>query len=37
VSGRTWLMMLVILGLNWGGFLVTLVYGLRREKGEIGG
>jgi hypothetical protein len=31
VSGRTWLMMLLILGLNWGGFLLALAYGLRRE------
>lgn len=32
MSGRTWLMMLLILALNWGGFIATLVYGLQRDK-----
>jgi len=31
MSTRAWLLMVVILALNWGGFAVTLVYGLRRE------
>jgi hypothetical protein len=30
MSGRTWLMMLLILGLNWGGFVGSLVYGAMR-------
>ena len=32
MSGRTWLMMTLILALNWGGFIGSLAYGLRREK-----
>jgi len=32
MSGRTWLMMTLILALNWGGFIGALAYGLRREK-----
>ena len=36
MSGRTWLMMLVILGINWGGFVLALTYGLRREKKDVG-
>lgn len=31
MSGRTWLMMIVILAINWGGFVAALTYGLRRE------
>jgi hypothetical protein len=30
MSGRTWLMMLLILALNWGGFIGALVYGAIR-------
>lgn len=32
MSGRTWLMMLIVLGLNWGGFIFCLWYGM--AKGE---
>lgn len=32
MSGRTWLMMVAILAINWGGFIVALTYGLKREK-----
>ena len=31
MSGRTWLMMAILLGINWGGFIVLLVYTNRRE------
>jgi hypothetical protein len=31
MSGRTWLMMILLLGLNWGGFIAALVYGAVRE------
>ena len=31
MSGRTWLMMAIVLGINWGGFVALLVYGVRRE------
>ena len=32
MSGRTWVMMLIMLAINWGGFIALLVYGLRRES-----
>ena len=32
MSGRTWVMMLIVLGVNWGGFVGSLVYGLRQES-----
>lgn len=32
MSGRTWVMMLIMLAINWGGFIALLVYGLRRER-----
>ncbi len=31
MSGRTWLMMFLILALNWGGFVFCLWYGSRRS------
>ncbi len=31
MSGRTWLMMAILLGINWGGFIALLVYTSRRE------
>jgi len=31
MSGRTWVMMLIVLGINWGGFVASLLYGLRHE------
>jgi hypothetical protein len=31
MSERTWIVMLIILAINWGGFVGTLVYGLIRE------
>ncbi|MDP6371820.1 MAG: hypothetical protein QF463_03135 [Vicinamibacterales bacterium] len=31
MSGRTWLMMALMLGLNWGGFIALLLFGIRRE------
>ena len=31
MSGRTWLMMAIVLGINWGGFVALLAYGMRRE------
>ena len=31
MSGRTWLMMAIMLGINWGGFIALLVYSNRRE------
>ena len=31
MSGETWLMMAIILGINWGGFIALLVYSSRRE------
>ena len=36
MSGRTWLMMLLILGLNWGGFIAALAYGLQRDRRRRG-
>ena len=30
MSGRTWIMMLIVLAVNWGGFLIMLIYGIRR-------
>ena len=32
MSGRTYVMMFLILALNWGGFIATLAYGVRRDK-----
>ena len=32
MSGRTWVMMLIVLGINWGGFVGSLIYGLRHES-----
>ena len=31
MTGRTWLMMLIVLAINWGGFVALLVYGMTRE------
>ena len=31
MSGRTWTMMLIMLAVNWGGFLIMLIYGIRQE------
>ncbi len=31
MSGRTWFMMLVILGICWGGFIGALVLGARQQ------
>ena len=40
MTGRTWLMMLIVLALNWGGFIALLVYDMtreaRRRRGEQG-
>jgi len=30
MSSATWLMMALVLGLNWGGFIFCLWYGVRR-------
>lgn len=32
MSGRTWIMMILILALNWGGFIAALAYGVRRDR-----
>jgi arginine exporter protein ArgO len=32
MSGRTWLMMVLMLGLNWGGFAFCLWYGSLRAR-----
>jgi hypothetical protein len=32
MSGRTWVMMLLVLAVNWGGFIGALVYGMRRDQ-----
>jgi len=32
MSGRTLLMMTVVLALNWGGFALCLYYGMRRPR-----
>lgn len=34
MSGRTWVMLLVVLGINWGGFVAMLIYGIRREAAK---
>lgn len=34
MSGPTWLMMAFLLGLNWGGFVVCLWYGVRNAARE---
>ena len=31
MSGRTWIMMVVILGTCWGGFITMLIYGMRQQ------
>lgn len=35
MSGRTWTMMLIMLAVNWGGFLIMLIYGMRRERRKM--
>ncbi len=35
MSGRTWVMMLIMLAVNWGGFLIMLIYGIRRERRKM--
>ena len=32
MSGRTWLMLTVVLAINWGGFLAALWYALGRRR-----
>jgi hypothetical protein len=32
MSTRSWVMMIVLLALNWGGFIATLAYGLSRKR-----
>ena len=32
MSGRTWVMMLLMLALNWGGFIAMIVCTMRRER-----
>jgi hypothetical protein len=32
MNGRTWIMMILMLGLNWGGFIVSLWYAVTREN-----
>lgn len=32
MSPRTWVVMIVLLTLNWGGFLAALVYGMTRRR-----
>lgn len=32
MSGRTLAVMVAILGLNWGGFVLALAYGIQRDK-----
>lgn len=32
MSGRTWVMMSLLLAINWGGFIGALVYGMRRDS-----
>ena len=32
MSTRTWIVMIVLLALNWGGFIATLWYGLTRKQ-----
>ncbi len=40
MSGRTWLMMVIVLGINWGGFVAMALYGVareaRRQQGQQG-
>lgn len=31
MSGRTWVVMIVMLAINWGGFVAALWYALRRD------
>ena len=32
MSTRTWVVMIVLLAINWGGFIAALLYGLSRER-----
>jgi len=32
VSTRTWVMMILLLSINWGGFVAALVYGMTRPS-----
>jgi hypothetical protein len=32
MSSGTWAMMILILGVNWGGFVLALAYGIHRDK-----
>ena len=32
MAGRTWLMMALVLLINWGGFIALVAYGMRRES-----
>lgn len=32
MSGRTWILMAMVLALNWGGFIFCLWYGARRAQ-----
>jgi hypothetical protein len=35
MSGRTWFMMLLILGITWGGFVALLLYGaFNADRGD---
>jgi hypothetical protein len=37
MSGRTLTMMILVLALNWGGFVLALAYGVQRDKRRRGG
>jgi hypothetical protein len=32
MNARTWVMMILMLGLNWGGFVVSLWFAVTREN-----
>jgi hypothetical protein len=34
MSARTWVMMILMLGLNWGGFVVSLWFAVTRENAK---
>lgn len=34
MSTRTWVVMIVVLALNWGGFAAALVYALTRKRDQ---
>lgn len=36
MSGRTLTMMVLVLALNWGGFIAALAYGIHRDKRKRG-